>query len=222
MARGGGGGAGASCLGASVLVVLFLLIAGSTVNGLGVNWGTISINPLPPGYVVKMLQANGINKVKLFDADYNVVRSMAGTNIEVMVAAPNNLLSTLASDLSAAQAWVKENVTQFIFSGGVNIKYVNQFHSTSSLMKNVHGAICLRPIAGCSRCLGHGGSASKFPFVSESNGIIMFGEMLQLLLLKAVKDLRLKMTMNRRKPFSGMWICRLSVPITMCRHSFRM
>jgi hypothetical protein len=115
---GGGGGAGASsCLGASVLMVLFLLIAGSTVNGLGVNWGTISINPLPPGYVVK-----------LFDADYDVVRSMAGTNIEVMVAAPNNLLSSLASDLSAAQAWVKENVTQFIFNGGVNIKYVNPFH----------------------------------------------------------------------------------------------
>ena len=129
---GGGGGAGGSCVGASVLMVLFLLIAGSvTVNGLGVNWGTISINPLPPGYVVKMLQANGINKVKLFDADYDVVRSMAGTNIEVMVAAPNNLLSTLAGDLSAAQAWVKENVTQFIFNGGVNIKYVNQYHSTS-------------------------------------------------------------------------------------------
>ena len=198
-------------------MVLFLLIAGSTVNGLGVNWGTISINPLPPGYVVKMLQANGINKVKLFDADYNVVRSMAGTNIEVMVAAPNNLLSTLASDLSAAQAWVKENVTQFIFSGGVNIKYVNQFHSIfSSLMKNVHGAICVSSIAGCNRCVGHGGSASEFPFVSESKGIIMVGEMLQLLLLKAVRALRLKATMNRRRPFSGMWICRLSVSITMC------
>jgi hypothetical protein len=179
MAAGGGGGGGAgasSCLGASVLMVLCLLIAGSAVNGLGVNWGTISINPLPPGYVVKMLQANGINKVKLFDADYDVVRSMAGTNIEVMVAAPNNLLFALASDLSAAQAWVKENVTQFIFNGGVNIKYVNPFHSTSSsLMKNVHGAICLRSIAGCNRCVGHGGSASEFPFVSESNGIIMFG-----------------------------------------------
>jgi len=92
------------------------------VSGLGVNWGTISVNPLPPGYVAKMLQANGIKKVKLFDADYDVVKSLAGTDIEVMVAAPNDMLASLANDPKAADAWVKQNVTAFNFKGGVNIK----------------------------------------------------------------------------------------------------
>ena len=105
-------------LGAMLLVSVVV----QSVNGLGVNWGTISINPLPPGYVVKMLQANNINKVKLFDADFNVVRSMVGTNIEVMVAAPNDMLDNLANTPGAAANWVKENVTQFLISGGVNIK----------------------------------------------------------------------------------------------------
>lgn len=106
-------------LGAMLLVCVVVV---QSVDGLGVNWGTISVNPLPPGYVVKMLQANNITKVKLFDADFNVVRAMAGTNIEVMVAAPNAMLDTLANTPGAADSWVKENVTQFLISGGVNIK----------------------------------------------------------------------------------------------------
>lgn len=106
------------------MVVVMLLMSSQTASGLGVNWGTISINPLPPGYVVKMLQANGINKVKLFDADYDVVRSLANTGIEVMVAAPNDMLYSLANDPKAAPAWVKENVTQYLFTGGVKIRWV--------------------------------------------------------------------------------------------------
>jgi hypothetical protein len=113
---------GGACL--SMVVVMMLLMSAQTASGLGVNWGTISINPLPPGYVVKMLQANGINKVKLFDADYDVVRSLANTGIEVMVAAPNDMLYSLANDPKAAPAWVKENVTQYLFNGGVKIRWV--------------------------------------------------------------------------------------------------
>lgn len=112
--------------GVGVVLVLVMGVMES-VSGLGVNWGTISINPLPPGYVVKMLQANGIKKVKLFDADYDVLKSMAGTGIEVMVAAPNDLLATLAYQDGAADAWVKENVTAYNFNGGVNIKYGARF-----------------------------------------------------------------------------------------------
>jgi hypothetical protein len=98
------------------------VVVGRVEAALGVNWGTNSINPMPPGYLVKMLQQNNITKVKLFDADYHVVSSMAGTGIEVMVAAPNDMLYNLATDPNAAPNWVKENVTQFLFNGGVNIR----------------------------------------------------------------------------------------------------
>lgn len=115
---------GAWCM---VVGTLLLMVGSQSASGLGVNWGIIDINPLPPGYVVKMLQANGITKVKLFDAAYDVVRSLAGTGIEVMVAAPNDLLSSLASDPKAADAWVKQNVTAFNFKGGVDIRCVPFF-----------------------------------------------------------------------------------------------
>ncbi len=93
---------------------------GATI--LGVNWGTVAFNPLPNSIVVKMLQANNITKVKLFDANPQVIKSMAGTNIEVMVAATNDELASLASSPAAAAAWVQENVTQYIGGNGVNIK----------------------------------------------------------------------------------------------------
>ncbi len=91
---------------------------------LGVNWGTMAFNPLPNSIVVKMLQDNQITRVKLFDANPDVIKSMAGTNIEVMVAASNDELSSLATDSAAAAAWVRDNVTQYLASNnnGVNIK----------------------------------------------------------------------------------------------------
>lgn len=109
------------------MILLTLLVIPNeicVVKGLGVNWGTQAFNPLPPADVVKLMQLNGIKKVKIFDADYDVIRSLAGSGIEVMIAAPNDLLAKLAADSSAAEAWVKQNVTQFIFKGGVDIKWV--------------------------------------------------------------------------------------------------
>lgn len=96
---------------------------GLYVEGLGVNWGTQATHQLPPETVVQMLKDNGIQKVKLFDADDNTMSALAGSGIEVMVAIPNNQLAVM-NDYKRAQQWVKKNVTRYNFHGGVNIKYV--------------------------------------------------------------------------------------------------
>ncbi|XP_057517133.1 glucan endo-1,3-beta-glucosidase 6 [Amaranthus tricolor] len=104
---------------------MFFFISTSVmhVNGIGANWGTQSSHPLSPSVVVRMLRENGIQKVKLFDADYNTLSALSGTNIEVMVGIPNDMLSTLASSSKAADKWVSENVTQHL-NNKVNIRYV--------------------------------------------------------------------------------------------------
>ncbi|KAG9152728.1 hypothetical protein Leryth_023472 [Lithospermum erythrorhizon] len=110
----------------SVLLSLLLLDYGSSllyVEGLGVNWGTMATHELPPKSVVKLLQDNGISKVKLFDADQSTMTALAGTDIEVMVAIPNDLLLPM-NDFDRAKEWVRSNVTIYSFNGGVNIKYV--------------------------------------------------------------------------------------------------
>lgn len=83
----------------------------------------MATHKLPPKTVVQMLKDNGIGKVKLFDADQSTMSALAGSDIEVMVAIPNDQLSAM-NDYDRAKDWVNRNVTRYNFKGGVNIKYV--------------------------------------------------------------------------------------------------
>lgn len=107
-----------------LMVMMMLFLCGDVVQGLGVNWGTLASHPLSPDIVVRLLRDNGIKKVKLFDADETTMRALANSNIEVMVAIPNDMLASLSVDLEAAYSWVAKNVTRYNYPGGVNIKYV--------------------------------------------------------------------------------------------------
>ncbi|CAA7409956.1 unnamed protein product [Spirodela intermedia] len=103
---------------------VILAVAAEPGEGVvGMNWGTMMSHPMLPADVVKMLKANGIKKVKLFDADEWTVSSLAGTGIEVMLAIPNDQLSRMG-DIDHARDWVKHNVSRYLSPGGVNIKYV--------------------------------------------------------------------------------------------------
>lgn len=69
-----------------------------------------------------MLKENGFRKLKLFDADEFIMTALMGTDIEVMVAIPNNMLDKISNSPKAADSWVNDNVTSYLFTGGVKIK----------------------------------------------------------------------------------------------------
>ncbi|XP_002991155.2 glucan endo-1,3-beta-glucosidase 5 [Selaginella moellendorffii] len=97
----------------------------SEAAGIGVNWGTMASHRLPNKTVVQMLRANGISKVKLFDADPGVMESLRGTDMELMIAIPNEMLELVATLPAAARNWVRKNVTRYrTAKNGVKIKYV--------------------------------------------------------------------------------------------------
>ncbi|XP_010257791.1 PREDICTED: glucan endo-1,3-beta-glucosidase 8 [Nelumbo nucifera] len=102
--------------------VLFMALV-LNVGGVGVNWGTMATHHLPPEMVVEMLRVNGFDKVKLFEAHEGILRALIGTDIEVMLAIPNNMLQDMV-DPDLAANWIEENVTSYLNNGGVNIKYV--------------------------------------------------------------------------------------------------
>ncbi|XP_050364576.1 glucan endo-1,3-beta-glucosidase 8-like [Argentina anserina] len=111
------------CLMMLVTAVVVVVLGCWSVEGLGVNWGTMATHKLPPEKVVQMLKDNGIQKVKLFDAEQSTMSALAGTSIEVMVAIPNDQLQAM-TNYPRAKEWVRRNVTRYNFNGGVNIKYV--------------------------------------------------------------------------------------------------
>ncbi|KAK9715297.1 hypothetical protein RND81_06G155500 [Saponaria officinalis] len=105
---------------------LFLLLFSMVNKGftVGVNWGTMSNNKLPAEEVVEMLKNNGFDQLKLFEADDVILNALVGSDIEVMLAIPNNMLQDISLNVDNAVSWVDYNVTSYIYSGGVNIKYV--------------------------------------------------------------------------------------------------
>ncbi|KAK7835771.1 glucan endo-1, partial [Quercus suber] len=93
-------------------------------SGIGANWGTQCSHPLPPDTVVKLLKDNRFRKVKLFDADYDSLRALGKSGIEVMVGIPNDMLPSMASSVKAAEKWVAKNVSTHITTNYVNIRFV--------------------------------------------------------------------------------------------------
>ncbi|PHU17832.1 Glucan endo-1,3-beta-glucosidase 5 [Capsicum chinense] len=104
-----------------LFVVGLLFFPSDQVTGIGANWGTQSTHRLPPEIVVRMLKDNGIQKVKLFDADYDTLKALGKSGLEVMVGIPNDMLSTMGS-LKAAEKWVSKNVSVHINDNSVNIR----------------------------------------------------------------------------------------------------
>ncbi|KAJ7958683.1 Glucan endo-1,3-beta-glucosidase-like protein [Quillaja saponaria] len=107
-----------------VPLLVFAALAVGSVSGIGVNWGNQATHPLPPPTVVKLLRDNGIQKVKLFDADDYTLNALSKSGIQVMVGIPNEMLYMLANSVKAAENWVSKNVSAHVSSGGVDIRYV--------------------------------------------------------------------------------------------------
>ncbi|XXG44302.1 hypothetical protein AAC387_Pa01g4141 [Persea americana] len=107
--------------------LLSCLSLANVAGAVGVNWGTSSSHPLPPPKVVELLQSNNITKVKLSDANPQILDSLSGSRIDVMVGIPNEMLRSLNSSKKAAESWVHDNITRYISnrgSSGVRIQYI--------------------------------------------------------------------------------------------------
>ncbi|XP_028802336.1 glucan endo-1,3-beta-glucosidase 5 [Neltuma alba] len=107
-----------------IVPLLCSVVLVGMVSGIGVNWGTQATHPLPASTVVKMLKDNGIQKMKLFDADSNILDALKKSGIQVMVGIPNDMLAPIANSMQAAEKWVSKNVSSHVSSGGVDIRYV--------------------------------------------------------------------------------------------------
>ncbi|PQP95088.1 glucan endo-1 3-beta-glucosidase 14-like [Prunus yedoensis var. nudiflora] len=99
-----------------LLLPLFSLLtfaADNTTGTIGINYGRIANNLPTPEKVVALFKSQGINKVKLYDTDAAVLTALANSGINVVVALPNELLSSAANDPSFADQWVQANISHY-------------------------------------------------------------------------------------------------------------
>ncbi|KAK4846103.1 hypothetical protein QYF36_013158 [Acer negundo] len=133
-----------------LLLLLSIFFAFADAGSIGVNYGRIANNLPSATKVVELLKSQGIDRVKVFDADPSVLKSLSGSGIKVTVDLPNELLIAAGKRPSFAATWVEKNVaayypeTQIEAIAVGNEVFVDPHNTTKFLvpaMKNIHEAL---------------------------------------------------------------------------------
>lgn len=77
------------------------------------NYGQLGNNLPSPNRSVELIKSLNIGRVKLYDANPEILRLLSGTNISVSIMVPNNEITGIASNQSKADEWVKNNVLPY-------------------------------------------------------------------------------------------------------------
>ncbi|KAA8543876.1 hypothetical protein F0562_021947 [Nyssa sinensis] len=123
---------------------------------IGVNYGTVADNLPPPAQVAAFIKdQTTINKIKIFDANPDILRAFANSGIAVTVTVGNGDIPAIAK-LPAAQSWVANNISPFYPQTKIDrIAVGNEIMATSDknliahlvpAMKSLHSALKLSGI----------------------------------------------------------------------------
>ncbi|PKA53075.1 Glucan endo-1,3-beta-glucosidase 11 [Apostasia shenzhenica] len=134
------------------LVVLSpsLLISLAFSPMIGINYGQVANNLPSPEKVIPLLRSIGVNRVKLFDTNPNILRSFAGTDIELTVGLPDPLIPQIR-DPATALSWIRSNIKPYLLRTKISAITVGNEVLTSNdsaliqnllpAMKSVHYAL---------------------------------------------------------------------------------
>ncbi|CAD6245934.1 unnamed protein product [Miscanthus lutarioriparius] len=83
-------------------------------RGLGINYGTVADDLPSASRSVQLLRAAGAGAVKIYDANADILRALAGTGMPVSIMVPNSAIPSLASSRAAAEDWVAANLAPHV------------------------------------------------------------------------------------------------------------
>ncbi|KAK8933328.1 Glucan endo-1,3-beta-glucosidase 7 [Platanthera zijinensis] len=86
---------------------------------IGINYGEVADNLPPPESTARLLESTSISKLRLYGVDPAIIRSLAGTNISLILGTTNADIPSLAASPTAAAAWVSSNIQPFLPSSSI-------------------------------------------------------------------------------------------------------
>uniref|UniRef100_A0A6N2LN28 glucan endo-1,3-beta-D-glucosidase n=1 Tax=Salix viminalis TaxID=40686 RepID=A0A6N2LN28_SALVM len=99
------------------LLFLLVILSASAVRvlsaGLGINYGQIANNLPSPSRVSVMLQSLNVSRLKLYDADPNVLLAFSNSNVEFVIGLGNEYLQDMTDPIKA-QNWVQQHLQPHI------------------------------------------------------------------------------------------------------------
>ncbi|KAF9599299.1 hypothetical protein IFM89_036597 [Coptis chinensis] len=130
------------------LLLLFILLPISTSEyTIGVNYGTVADNLPPPSQVAQFLKLKTtIDRIKLFDANPDILNAFSNTNISITVSALNSDILQL-SKLPAAQSWIANYIVPFYPQTKINrIVVGNEIVAASDKNLNAHLLLAMKSL----------------------------------------------------------------------------
>ncbi|KAL8262886.1 hypothetical protein R6Q59_024235 [Mikania micrantha] len=79
-------------------------------NKIGINYGRLGNNLPSPARSIELLQNMNVGRVKLYDADYEILNLLSGKNIDVAITVANDEIAGIAANQRLADQWVYEHV----------------------------------------------------------------------------------------------------------------
>ncbi|KAM0947474.1 putative glucan endo-1,3-beta-D-glucosidase [Dioscorea sansibarensis] len=99
------------------LMIFWMTISGQTQYifsvTFGINYGQIADDLPSPARVARLLQSLNVNRVKLYDADPNVLSAFINSNVEFIIGIGNENVQNMR-DSSKVVAWLQQHVQPYI------------------------------------------------------------------------------------------------------------
>ncbi|TKW00211.1 hypothetical protein SEVIR_8G093100v4 [Setaria viridis] len=135
----------ASSMFATALLLRIIASIPQSVDSIGVCYGMSGSDLPPASTVISMYKSNGIKAIRIYAPDKAALQALSGTNIRVLVGAPNDVLSNL-TDAKAAAAWVRDNIEAYPSVSFGYIAVGNEVAGKAAdllapAMENVHSAL---------------------------------------------------------------------------------
>lgn len=99
------------------LIFFFLMFSDLFVQihgvGYGINYGQIANNLPSPSRVAVLIKSMNVSRIKLYDADPNVLVSFSQSNVEFVVGLGNEYLENMTNP-TKAQTWIQQHVQPYL------------------------------------------------------------------------------------------------------------
>ncbi|KAK4268225.1 hypothetical protein QN277_024911 [Acacia crassicarpa] len=79
----------------------------------GINYGQVGNNLPSPLKSVELIKSLKAKRVKIYDANPEILKALSNTNYQVSIMVPNQLIVNVSSNQTLANEWVKTNVLPF-------------------------------------------------------------------------------------------------------------
>lgn len=96
-----------------IFFFVFLSSAAAFSPKVGVNYGTLGNNLPKPSKSVELIKSLKAGRVKLYNPDPEILKALNGTNIQVSIMVPNEIISNISTNQTMANEWVHKNLVAY-------------------------------------------------------------------------------------------------------------